>query len=95
MNSDELFAPESVTMLSPRLSWMVRHDVRTKKRADLVHDVDPWEAWVGEYEYALTETLQGTKCYPDASPFLAWGADEDEAIIRLAENNGWRLWNES
>lgn len=90
----ELFPAETVAMESPRLRWMKRHDVKTKKRTDLNRDVEPWEAWTGEYDFALEETLKGVKCYPDASPFLAWGKTEDDALLHLAENNGWKLWNE-
>ncbi len=94
MSGDTLFdVPES---LSPRLAWMRKHGIQTLKRDDLPCEAGRWEAYVGDYEAAVTKTINDSdaRFYPDESPHLAWGQTEEEAVMELAQNNEWPLWNE-
>lgn len=94
MTQENLFdVPET---LSPRLAWLKKHEIKTLHRDDLSDEAGRWEAYVGEYQFAIDETFADRESgfYPDESPFLAWGETEDDAILELAKNNGWKLWNE-
>lgn len=91
---DTLFPASEIESKSPRLLWMERHGIQTMHRNDLPSDAGRWEAYVGEYEAAVTRTLTDSESrfYPDESPFLAWGETEEEAVLALAKNNRWPLW---
>lgn len=94
MSADELFpTPET---LSPRLVWMRRHEIKTLHRDDLPEKAGQWEAYIGDYQTAVDKTINDTEArfYPDESPYLAWGETEEDAVLELAKNNQWKLWNE-
>ena len=84
----ELFPPEEVQSMSPRLLWMVEHGIRTmiNRRGD----VEPWEAFVGDRTTAIEDTASNAHF----SKLIQWGASEDYALYKLAVINGWPLWNE-
>ena len=77
-----LFPEEEVAVLSPRLRWMNKHNIRTRKSGS------EWEAWIGNYEEAQTDLSY------KASKRFAVGTSEDDCLHTLALNNGWPLWNE-
>ena len=81
--SDELFPPEAVTKLSPRLEWIRRHDLRTLKSDGIQPEDEPWSCWQGEIH---PEVFFGER--------YATGQTEDEAITRWAKRAGVKLWNE-
>jgi len=83
---NELFKDSEIASKSPRLLWMEKHDIHTKERADLHKDEGQWEAWVGDYKEAINKMLDYEDGYPDQSPDLAWGEDEQEALDVLAAN---------
>ena len=95
--SSLLFPLAEIASKSPRLLWLESHGIRTLYRDDLPAKAGRWEAFVGDYEKAVEETLLSTHTdfYTYESHFLAWGETEEDAILALAENNGWPLWQNS
>jgi hypothetical protein len=84
--SDELFPPDSVAMISPRLAWIKKHGVRTHhSRAFEDAEWLPWCAAFGEPFEVINEQGDGA---------LGFGQTEDEAIIDLAVKFDVKLWNE-
>lgn len=81
--------PDLPTVLSPRRKWMREHDVTTFPAPLPNGKQGPlWEAWHGvrpydSKEYASAQ-MQGR---------LVLATTEEDAIISLAERNGWPLWN--
>lgn len=84
----ELFAPEAVVMLSPRLAWMRRHMVSTAK-SPCECDGTPWSAWVGD----LQKCIEKGGDNPRRGGY-AVGATEEDAVVALAKARRMRLWNE-
>lgn len=84
---NDLF-PDLPPVLSPRLAWLQEHDVTTFPAPLNGREGPLWEAWYGARpsnakEYALAQ-MQSR---------IALATSEEDAIIRLAERNGWPLWN--
>ncbi len=83
--SDELFPPEAVAALSPRLEWIARRKVRTHYA---IHCEDsPWCAWFPDNEVEI----EGMPNDPEA---CGYGDTEDEAITSLCKRYRVPLWNE-
>lgn len=79
---NDLF-PDLPPVLSPRLAWLQEHDVSTRL------DVEGrWMAFTGPE--APNSKEEAHKMLISA---LCFAATEEDAIIRLAERNGWPLWN--
>lgn len=79
---NELFAPDSVSMNSPRLVWLKQHDIHTYKSPCVEEDDEPWSCWAGSFESVSKLSDYET------------GQTEDEAITKWAVRHGVRLWNE-
>lgn len=77
--------PDLPLALSPRLQWLQEHDVKTQELAEDVL----WGAWYGDLP-------KNSKEEQDAilKSRLALCMTEEEAILRLAQKNGWKLWNQ-
>lgn len=80
--------PDLPVVLSPRLKWMQEHGVTTFPAPLNGREGPLWEAWYGvrpsgKKEYSSAH-MQGR---------LVLATTEEDAIIRLAERNGWPLWN--
>ena len=78
---DLLTVPEQ---LSPRLQWMKEHGVTTLHQDWL--NFQPWSAFIGPIE---TMTVAAEEFGE-----LRFADNEHDAIVNLAEANGWPLWNE-
>ena len=78
--SDELFPAETVTVKSPRLRWMEKHDVKTNEYKQSTPT--PWSAWSGNLMLAINRDM------------VYFGSTEDDAITAWAKANHVRLWNE-
>lgn len=75
----ELFPAEQVSVDSPRLRWLKKHDIHTFDRgeggSDELGDFERWSAGTGACNYVD-------------------GATEDEAIANWAKAHCLLLWNE-
>ena len=96
--TSELFPLASVSVKSPRLRWMDKHDVSARFRNDLPGDFpDRWEAYVGRYEdavqYSFEHSDHSDDCPIDNKRMVAL-SDKDNALIKLARNNNWKTWLE-
>lgn len=81
--SNELFPLTAVTLKSPRLKWMERHDLHTNGQGT---DADsPWSAWKGTPEEAIINFMNG---------HITCAETEDKALLALCKNLGLKLWNE-
>ncbi len=84
---------------SPRLLWMEQHGVSVRFRNQPTLGEDQWECWKGAYEervikvFGDAETITGEPCDPFESPDFAMAPTLQEVIVKMAERNGWRLWN--
>lgn len=87
--------PDLPVVLSPRLQWMQEHDVSVEQslhegqECELTGRSGPlWEAWYGDRPEGVNDSasfrMKGR---------LVLATTEEDAIIRLAERNGWPLWN--
>lgn len=103
MKTEEMFPIESVSMDSPRLAWMKKHQVLTFH----LSGTGEWLAgFVAGPNYAKIaasndETAQWffDECGENGNLSIGVGETEHEAIIELmatwyARSNGIRLWNE-
>lgn len=83
-------------MDSPKRAWLKKRGIQTLQRTDIPAEAGRWEAYVGDYQKAIDSTINDSEArfYPDESPHLAWGETEEDAILNLAKNNNWPLWNE-
>jgi hypothetical protein len=76
--------PDVKEILSPRLQWLQEHDVSTRL------DVGGrWMAFTGKEAQSSAEE---SKKMIDSQ--LCFATTEEDAIERLAQRNGWKLWNE-
>jgi hypothetical protein len=77
--------PELETILSPRLEWMQKHNVST--RLDIPCR---WMAFTGpeaqNHREEASKVIRAELCF---------ATTEEDAILRLAQRNGWRLWFET
>ncbi len=80
--NDSLF--EIPEQLSPRLAWMREHGVTTRHC--------PGE-WTCEFTGTEGPCWIASDDFSDPLNFTS-GDTEDEAIVALAKENGWPLWNE-
>jgi len=94
--SDQLSLLDVPETLSPRLVWMLEKDVKTVLLlADGVEceltgrDGPLWACWYGEapetHAQESAAVMKSRLCY---------ATTEEDAITRLAQRNGWKLWNE-
>lgn len=94
MNSPmDLWPPNSWMSLSPRAKWQHEHDILVRP----VLSDDPKDtqfcAHLGDYEHAVAKALLESGAIDDTA-HIAVAATEDEALSKLAHNNGWIMWNE-
>jgi hypothetical protein len=92
MSIDELFSPESVEMLSPRLRWMQKHSITTihNKNVSVGQECE----LTGEPLYTWCATKVGIQSvYTNRQ--AGFGMSEEDACADLAAKNGWKLWNET
>lgn len=90
-DTNELFPADAMEALSPRLKWMRAYEVNTRDITQQEHPNGTWCAWSGDYEKALRITNEYS---PGGCGYMEFGDTEHEAIVRLAEWNEWKLWNE-
>lgn len=74
---DELFTVPEV--LSPRLAWLKKHDVRTLHTPGYKDGEKPWSAWTTEWH---------------KKGWYVTGSTEDESLANLAKALNIPLWNE-
>ncbi len=86
--SDELFPAEAVTMLSPRLAWMKRHEIYTTKGENCGEH--PWSAWWGQRNPVHFLELHEA----DMDDIMGFGATEEDALVDVAIKWNFPLWNE-
>ena len=79
MNQDAELFGSLPTVKSPRLLWLEKHNVKTLRSETCD---EPWAAWTGELKDAIDRREAFT------------AMTEDEALVKLAKKNGWRMWNE-
>ena len=81
MSEIELFPTNELLTESPRLIWVRRHGLRTRKLPSGL-----WVAWRA-IDVARGEQALGRYVSPV-------GSTEEEALIELAKDAGLKLWNE-
>ena len=96
MSVEQLTLLDAPETLSPRLAWMREHDVKTRElltdgqEDELTGNSGPlWAAWHGDEP---TTIVTRSRAQMLARYVLA--TTEQGAVDRLAERNGWKLWNE-
>ena len=85
--SDELFPAEAVTMDSPRLAWMKRHEIRTWFSESVEPEDGPWIAW-------LRSNAGDEDGIPRDLDACGYGDTEEGALGDLARRHNFHLWNE-
>ena len=81
--------PES---LSPRLTWMLDHEVRTHLQELMREEGTPWSAWLPAHDWDSTCNT----CYgAEFEDYVGFGMTKDDAIVDLAKKSGLKIWNES
>ncbi len=88
--SEELFAPESVAMDSPRLAWLKSHGFETEQLPD--GGVECPESGDMVPHWVCRVLKPSGQLYNSRE--IAGGDTADEACRRLARARGIRLWNE-
>lgn len=85
--NDELFPAEAVTMDSPRLAWMKRHEIYTQYTVNC--GPEPWAAWWGQ-----RNPVEFIERHEDPE-VMGYGATEEAALVDLAIKWDFKLWNET
>lgn len=80
--------PDLPPSLSPRLKWIEEHAISVRKNPGIFDNEEPYEAWIGDF----TEAVEDIANNGDYATLIAFGATENEALARLAEVNGFNLW---
>jgi hypothetical protein len=88
MNDNLFDMPE---VLSPRLEWMKKHDVRTHLQELMREEGSPWSAWLPAHDW----DSECSTCYAcEFEEHVGFGMTKDDAIVNLAKKNNLKLWNE-
>lgn len=72
--------------LSPRLQWIKKQNVTTHHAPECE---EPWCAFVGTMDDLSRECVR-----MEDDGRLVYADTEEDAIIKLAISQGWKLWNE-
>jgi hypothetical protein len=72
---------------SPRLQWLEKHKVKTHHAPHM--EEDPWCAFIGTFGDVAKECVR-----MENDGRMVYAETENDAIIKLAKHQGWRLWNE-
>lgn len=93
--TDELFPPESVASLSPRIQWLIAHNLVTEKMPDDIAGMESPETGDEIPRWVCRVKKENPECAHYSPREIGGGDTEDEACADLAINRNIKLWNET